>query len=360
MLSFENQLPEWKNTGTEPSENLKTNGFQGGYRPPASVFNWFWSKVIKAITELQETFTGHTHAQSEVTGLETTLSGKANASDLSGHTSNKSNPHGVTAAQVGAVPTSRTVNGKALSADITLSVADVGAAASSHNHDAGNITSGTMAAERLPSGNATTQGAVIVDDTMKWYSTNPVQNMVVANYIDEHLKLSGLYPMTGNLVIQPTSTNSPMITLAGNANDSGYRARTYLSKGANSSVDTGTELKDATFDGTYTSLEIRTNASYLSKKILLDDNGTDYELYGEHNKPTALDIDGVTNNTSASGSLSPSTNLITMSTLRYAINRTTSVAVSDSNYTTYMARGTALRSVESTPSYNGQISWCYE
>lgn len=34
----------------------------------------------------------------------------------------------LTAADVGAVPTNRTVNGKALSADITLSAADVGAA----------------------------------------------------------------------------------------------------------------------------------------------------------------------------------------------------------------------------------------
>lgn len=41
----------------------------------------------------------------------------------------------VTPANIGAVPTTRTVNGKALSFDITLSAADVGAAATSHgNH----------------------------------------------------------------------------------------------------------------------------------------------------------------------------------------------------------------------------------
>ena len=51
----------------------------------------------------------HTHAISDVTNLQTTLDGK--------------------------VPTSRTVNGKALSANITLSASDVGAAASSHNHN---------------------------------------------------------------------------------------------------------------------------------------------------------------------------------------------------------------------------------
>lgn len=43
------------------------------------------------------------------------------------HIANIDNPHGVTSAQVGAVPTTRTVNSKALSSDITLSASDVGA-----------------------------------------------------------------------------------------------------------------------------------------------------------------------------------------------------------------------------------------
>lgn len=51
----------------------------------------------------------HTHSISNVTNLQTTLDGK--------------------------VPTSRTVNGKALTSNITLSASDVGAATSSHNHD---------------------------------------------------------------------------------------------------------------------------------------------------------------------------------------------------------------------------------
>lgn len=63
----------------------------------------------------------HTHSAADV--------GAAEASDLTSHTDNKNNPHGVTAAQAGAVPTSRTVNSKALSANITLSAGDVGAVA---------------------------------------------------------------------------------------------------------------------------------------------------------------------------------------------------------------------------------------
>lgn len=53
-MNFTNIFSEWKNKGSEPSDELKNNGFQPGYKPPANIFNWFWSKVIAAVTELQE------------------------------------------------------------------------------------------------------------------------------------------------------------------------------------------------------------------------------------------------------------------------------------------------------------------
>ena len=53
-MAFTNKIPDWKNEGVEPSEELKTNGFQHGYKPPAGIFNWFWSKVSKCIKEIQE------------------------------------------------------------------------------------------------------------------------------------------------------------------------------------------------------------------------------------------------------------------------------------------------------------------
>lgn len=68
--------------------------------------------------------------QDAIEALETVAASKASAADLTAHTDNKTNPHGVTATQINAVPTSRTVNGKALSANITLSASDVGADAS--------------------------------------------------------------------------------------------------------------------------------------------------------------------------------------------------------------------------------------
>ena len=71
-MDFNEQFPTWTNTGTEPSEELKTTGFQGGYKPPASVFNWFWSKVMRGINELQ----------SKLSATDTALGGKANAADV--------------------------------------------------------------------------------------------------------------------------------------------------------------------------------------------------------------------------------------------------------------------------------------
>ena len=52
-MSFEKQVPEWNNPGTEPSDSLKSTGFVGGYKPPASVFNWFWHSVCQCLEELQ-------------------------------------------------------------------------------------------------------------------------------------------------------------------------------------------------------------------------------------------------------------------------------------------------------------------
>lgn len=43
----------WDAAGSEPSENLKTNGFKAGDKPPASVFNYFLNKMGVCLTELQ-------------------------------------------------------------------------------------------------------------------------------------------------------------------------------------------------------------------------------------------------------------------------------------------------------------------
>lgn len=92
---------------------------------------------------------------------------RAAASDLTSHTGNTSNPHSVTAAQVGAVPTSRKINGNALTSDVSLTASDVGAASandlSSHTGNTSNPHSVTAsqvgAAPTSHAASATTYGA---------------------------------------------------------------------------------------------------------------------------------------------------------------------------------------------------------
>lgn len=102
-------------SSTNPVQNKVINSALAGYVPTSRTVN---GKALSGNISL---------TASDV--------GAATSSNLTSHTGNKSNPHGVTAAQAGAVPTSRTVNGKALSANISLTASDVGAAASSHDHD---------------------------------------------------------------------------------------------------------------------------------------------------------------------------------------------------------------------------------
>lgn len=78
---------------------------------------------------------------------------KATGDAIKSHSEDKNNPHGVTAAQVGArpntwMPTAAQVGARPNTWMPTAS--DVGAAKSSHNHAASNITSGTLSTDRLP------------------------------------------------------------------------------------------------------------------------------------------------------------------------------------------------------------------
>lgn len=77
----------------------------------------------------------HTHTKSQITDFPTSMP----ASDVYSWAKQQNKP-AYTATEVGAVPTSRTVNGKALSANISLTYSDVGAAQASHTHTKAQIT----------------------------------------------------------------------------------------------------------------------------------------------------------------------------------------------------------------------------
>ncbi|MDD6988783.1 hypothetical protein [Ruminococcus sp.] len=130
-MNFDNKLPEWKNNGTEPSNTLKENGFSAGYKPPANIFNWFWSKSIKATTELQTKLSGEETAR---TNADTALQ-----DDIATHTGDNSNPHRVTKAQVGLGNCDNTSD-KDKPISTATQTALNGKASTSHTHTKEDIT----------------------------------------------------------------------------------------------------------------------------------------------------------------------------------------------------------------------------
>lgn len=152
------------------------------------------------------------------------LADKAEASALSSHVGNTSNPHAVTKAQVGLdkvdntadmekpvstamqaalnlkadesdlagyVPTTRKVNGKALDTDITLSAADVGALPSS-THIPDDVT---------------------VDDALSDTSENPVQNKIIKAALDG--KQDDFTVVSVNLPASGWSSNQQTVAVSG-------------------------------------------------------------------------------------------------------------------------------------------------
>ncbi|MDO5397073.1 MAG: hypothetical protein Q4G33_04005, partial [bacterium] len=52
-MAFENIPVKWENKGTEPSDDIKKNGFSAGYKPPAAYHNFLFANLSDCIKELQ-------------------------------------------------------------------------------------------------------------------------------------------------------------------------------------------------------------------------------------------------------------------------------------------------------------------
>lgn len=119
----------------EQTTNYGLNKPGGSDYARIDVLNANMDAVDAALKDLEESKAeGAALAAHEADGVkhvsaaerETLTQGFALLSDeVDTHIARTDNPHGVTAAQVGAAPTTRKVNGKALSADITLTAGDV-------------------------------------------------------------------------------------------------------------------------------------------------------------------------------------------------------------------------------------------
>ncbi len=119
----------------EQTTNYGLNKPGGSDYARINVLNANMDAVDAALKELEESKAeGAALAAHEADGVKhvteaerTAWNAKADGTATGAHIARTDNPHGVTAAQVGAVPTTRKVNGKALSADVTLTAGDVGA-----------------------------------------------------------------------------------------------------------------------------------------------------------------------------------------------------------------------------------------
>lgn len=120
-----------------------------------------------------------------LTGLSTATNAVITASDtvltalgklqaqITAHISNKSNPHEVTVSQIGAVPTTRTVNSKPLSGDVTLTASDVGALPSATVIPT-KTSELTNDSKFLPvTQTSPTNGQIVAYDGTKWVNQNP-------------------------------------------------------------------------------------------------------------------------------------------------------------------------------------------
>lgn len=142
-----------------PGKSAYTAAVEAGYTGTETAFNealaitpTHIADTIKHITASERS------AWNAMVPNTRTVNSKALSEDIS-----------LTAADVGAVPTGRTVNGKALSADISLTATDVGAAAASHNQAASTITAGTFA------------GQVVAGSSYQSYSTYCLRNTRLAS-----------------------------------------------------------------------------------------------------------------------------------------------------------------------------------
>lgn len=188
-------------------------------------------------------------------------SAEAVQTSLTAHINDKTNPHGVTAAQVGAVPTSRTVNGKALSDDITLTAGDVGAGPGKRT---ARFTVGTSAA-----GWTSADCDYLCDGTADDVEINAAIQALPSTG-GEIVILDGMYNITATIAM-----NKDDVKLSGNGN------ATVLKRMWNSSTNAGVITVTAT------------NGGCCIENLCVDGNKATYDT----NNNCGIYISGSNNNT---------------------------------------------------------------
>lgn len=260
-MAFTKSVPEWNAAGIEPPSTLKNSGFQVGYKPPADYFNWFWYNVCQCLLELQgmspaDIGAATAEAVQAAQSAAGTAQNLANAakSAVDTHAAKQDNPHKVTAEQVGA-------------------------AASTHNHAASEINSGTLSSSRLPTVPVTKGGTGATSAA----AARTALGITPANI--------GALPTSGGSVTGPLTINDDIVI---DSDKSFFVQKTF------SSVPYRSYIKPINYsvgnNGDYSTglIHYQNNASvaqmmFNKDGVMLRDNvnAKAYQIFGQHNGATA-------------------------------------------------------------------------
>lgn len=75
MSKFIQELPEWENAGSKPTEAVIDAGWQVKDRPPASWFNWAWNRTFECLEEIRNVIDTDAENKQNVPLIRATFSG---------------------------------------------------------------------------------------------------------------------------------------------------------------------------------------------------------------------------------------------------------------------------------------------
>lgn len=162
-IEYENTPVEWQNQGTEPSEDLKINGFQAGYKPPAQVFNYLQNNISSCLNELQTKLNELSNAVNELPGDigdvgETVEQMQTDITNINSSIDQiQTDLTTLDEDAIKGIKGNGTTINPSSTGIVNITPNNIGAAASTHYHNASQITSGTLPIERGGTGGATAE-----------------------------------------------------------------------------------------------------------------------------------------------------------------------------------------------------------
>lgn len=162
-IEYENTPVEWQNQGTEPSEDLKKNGFQAGYKPPAQVFNYLQNNISSCLNELQTKLNELSNAVNELPGDigdvgETVEQMQTDITNINSSIDQiQTDLTTLDGDAIKGIKGNGTTINPSSTGIINITPNNIGAAASTHYHNASQITSGTLPIERGGTGSTTAE-----------------------------------------------------------------------------------------------------------------------------------------------------------------------------------------------------------